>query len=363
MERNVAEYLVHLKENASELRKLGKEWGITEKEIDGCVTEALAGIDDKESLKSSPKNNARKCWGYFLVALKLMMLIFVVLILIFGIFSFLMSYHEPTQEVMVKLISPYFYYIMRYARLAAVPLHGMFNMTDLYREECLVYNPLYVGEPTDCTLCSNFKAVKEKNLKNFTEVKFGAYSNIQKPVKIVKTLDRNVTYKDLKDMYQNIDGGLIKDQHEFVKKGDNNMSLNDFFINDYEELVNTSSTLQVHWITRSVKASAALRKLFPRPPYIPVQSEIALEKVVVVDGPNSGPHQLPQINNGQTHLFIVGSGHRRVLVRPVDECRQECNNMLVFMEAGDTLIYSPDLFRLFLGVNSEEPMVGYILQT
>lgn len=39
--------------------------------------------------------------------------------------------------------------------------------------------------------------------------------------------------------------------------------------------------------------------------------------------------------SGPLQLFIMGSGRRRALVRPVDACRANCSAMLVFMEPGD----------------------------
>lgn len=126
---NLEEYLVYLKENARELRNLGKQWGMTEEEIDNCVTEALSMAENTEVLKKSSKNRARKCWSYFLFLLKIHLTLCLLLILLFGSIYVATFYHEPTQRAVVKILMPYSYEIMRFVRLTAVPLHGMFNIS------------------------------------------------------------------------------------------------------------------------------------------------------------------------------------------------------------------------------------------
>lgn len=125
----VDEYLVFLKENAKELRKLGKKWGMTEEEIDNCVTEALSMTENQDKLSKSPKNKARKCWSYFLVFMKVQLVLGLLLIGILGAVYVTASYHEPTERALVKIVMPYSYNIMRFVRLAAVPLHKMFNIS------------------------------------------------------------------------------------------------------------------------------------------------------------------------------------------------------------------------------------------
>ena len=129
---SVDEYLVYLKENAKELRQLGKKWGMTEEEIDNCVTEALSLTENKEELKKSPKNKARKCWSYFLFLIKIQLALGLLLFVLFGGIYTAALYHEPTQRAVLKVFMPYSYEIMRAVRLAAVPLHGMFNITSMF---------------------------------------------------------------------------------------------------------------------------------------------------------------------------------------------------------------------------------------
>lgn len=355
------EYLVYLKENAVELRKLGKQWGMTEDEIDSCVSEALSMTGNEKELKKSGKNKARKCWSYFLFLLKLHLAVSFLLIVLIGAIYVAMQFHEPTQHAVVKALMPYSYEIMRFVRLAAVPLHGMFNISSLYNAECLIENPFYEEVPPDCNICRDFQHVPGVNASSFNAVKFTAYTNTLKPVKIMNTLEKNVTYSDLRDMYLEIRHGLFSDPHMFTSTVPEFQSLSALFDEDRQEEVNSHETLHIDWHSTTVKASAGLRTLFPRPQYLPSETEVTLEKHVLIDGPNTETYRMPSIDNSPLHLYTLGSGKRRVLMRPVQPCKQVCNSMLVFMQPGDSLLYNRDLWRAYLATNGDRTSIGYII--
>lgn len=48
-------------------------------------------------------------------------------------------------------------------------------------------------------------------------------------------------------------------------------------------------------LTKNIAGSQVMRKLFPRPSFIPPDSEVALEKVVFVDGHKSEHYELVRI--------------------------------------------------------------------
>ncbi|KAK7486388.1 hypothetical protein BaRGS_00022312, partial [Batillaria attramentaria] len=69
MEREVAETLACFRKNVSELRRLGKEWGLSDTEIEECVHRALSadvkqplGSKTEVSPSTTPKSTARKTW-------------------------------------------------------------------------------------------------------------------------------------------------------------------------------------------------------------------------------------------------------------------------------------------------------------
>ena len=41
-------------------------------------------------------------------------------------------------------------------------------------------------------------------------------------------------------------------------------------------------------------------------------------------------------------LYTQASGHRRVLVKPVNQCTEKCTSQLVIMEPGDSCKYKGD---------------------
>ena len=45
-------------------------------------------------------------------------------------------------------------------------------------------------------------------------------------------------------------------------------------------------------VTKNMAASQVIRKLFPRPSFVPPESEVALEKVVFIDGYKSDHYEL-----------------------------------------------------------------------
>ncbi|XP_045175505.2 uncharacterized protein LOC123536402 [Mercenaria mercenaria] len=358
---SVEEYLVYLKENANELRQLGKKWGMTEEEINSCVTEALSMTENKEELKKSPKNKARKCWSYFLFALKFQLAFcLLVFVLIAGIYI-TASYHEPTQRAVIKVIMPYSYEIMRLVRLAAVPLHGMFNISSLYNSECLIENPYFIQETPDCNICRSFKQAKGLNASTFNATKFTAYANTLKPVKLMKTIERNITYSDIRKMYLETQDRLVAEPHQFTSTVPSIQSLSQLFDEDHGEEIDAHENQHIDWHSTTVKASAGLRTLFPRPHYLPPETEVTLEKHVLIDGPNTTAYHLPVMNSSPLHLYTQGSGKRRLLVRPVEGCKEYCNSMLVFMDPGDALLYNRDMWRVYLSTSGDTTSVGYVI--
>jgi hypothetical protein len=57
-------------------------------------------------------------------------------------------------------------------------------------------------------------------------------------------------------------------------------------------------------LTRNMAASQAIRKLFPRPEFIPPESEVALEKVVFLDGYKSDHYELVSEHKNIDTMFL-----------------------------------------------------------
>ena len=132
MEQEAVEYMLFLKKNTTELRKLGSDWGLTEDEINGCITEALLQVNVSSEIDvNSKKNMARKIWSHilFLVKIPIYTLLFMVGLLV--LVTIVCTLHEPTDKFFTRKLAPHGYSIFRFIRLATLPLHRIANVTSM----------------------------------------------------------------------------------------------------------------------------------------------------------------------------------------------------------------------------------------
>ena len=59
-----------------------------------------------------------------------------------------------------------------------------------------------------------------------------------------------------------------------------------------QEIIFVHVTDIFYRVTKNMAASQVIRKLFPRPSFVPPESEVALEKVVFIDGYKSDHYEL-----------------------------------------------------------------------
>ena len=131
MDASTVEYLLYLRENASQLREEAKGLGFTEDQIKECIEEALKECDihTDSNIVNSPKNITRKCFYYFRVLVKTSLAIIGVLIAIWTCLMLMVSYNEATGKFFSNAIQPYGYEIFRAVRLVTLPIHDMLNIT------------------------------------------------------------------------------------------------------------------------------------------------------------------------------------------------------------------------------------------
>ena len=130
MEQEAVEYMLFLKQNTSELRKLGSDWGLTEDEINGCITEALSQVNGSTVIDANSKKNvARNIWRYILLLIKIPIYTFLLMVGLLILVTIACTLHEPTDKFMARNLAPYGYSIFRYIRLATLPLHRIANIT------------------------------------------------------------------------------------------------------------------------------------------------------------------------------------------------------------------------------------------
>lgn len=132
MDAEVMEYLDLLKNNVSELCSLGKQWGMTEAEVSSCINEVIDKSGYIPETRVTTKSVCRKIWWTIRCSRKIgfvMLMILWIAICVVGLVMAVSSYNEDVGNVISKTLQPYGYDIFRYLRLAALPLHGVFNIT------------------------------------------------------------------------------------------------------------------------------------------------------------------------------------------------------------------------------------------
>merc|ERR1712071_493569 len=79
---------------------------------------------------------------------------------------------------------------------------------------------------------------------------------------------------------------------------------------------------QASWKITRVGTGRLFRKLFPRPAFIPRETEVALHKYLFVEGPEAPSHEL-------------GSGMRSISFNPSASCRRVCSPLKATIYSGD----------------------------
>ncbi|KAK3580885.1 hypothetical protein CHS0354_008170 [Potamilus streckersoni] len=361
MDREVNDYILFLKENVSELQRLGKEWGMEDEEINRCIDKALENspVSPKNQTKSG-KNYGRKAWIYIRLLLKAALCSICTIIVLLSGILILTSMHKPTERFVGKTLEPYGYMIFRFIRLATLPLHQILKITKLYDAECVINNPFFVEETPECWVCSNTNTVKEINTDEFKADKLALYIRSWKPVMFKSALKRNVTYQDLRELYLShkvyLDSSvyILESSHLSIQ------SLQEMFGEDREAFIKEANEFYFIWESRKVASSISLRQLFPRPSFMPLKSEITLDKTVIIHGPGMNTSQLPATRD-RWYIYTQSSGTRRVAVTPAGDCKMSCSTMLIILQPGDTLLFTSQMWWVQLLTNGDEISVGYVV--
>ncbi|KAL3841355.1 hypothetical protein ACJMK2_019513 [Sinanodonta woodiana] len=361
MDREVNEYIFFLKENVSELQRLGKEWGMADEEINRCIDKALENstVSTKNQTKSG-KNYGRKAWIYIRLVLRASLYSVLTMIALLSGILILTSLHKPTERYVGKTLEPYGYTIFRFIRLATLPFHQIFRITYLYDAECMINNPFFVEESPECWLCSNTNTVKEINTDEFKPEKLTLYIRSWKPVLFKSALKRNVTYQDLRELYLSHRVHLDSSVYILESSHPSIQSLQAMFEEDRETFIKEANEFYFIWESRKVASSISLRHLFPRPSFMPLKSEITLDKTVIIHGPGMNTSQLPATID-RWYMYTQSSGTRRVAVTPAGDCKMSCSTMLVILQPGDTLLFTSQLWWVQLLTNGDEISVGYVV--
>jgi len=265
----------------------------------------------------------------FVVKYSLFFLIFIVLVYAASLL------HNPIQKWFLRHVQNHIYPSMRLLRFATLPWIQQYpSLSDWHEETCLISNPLYWQRPIDCWSCSQIYSIDEVDGdQSNLDVDFAkSYYHSGIPM-IIRGLFKKVTVEDVKELYD-------VNKWQFLQGIGSFSSLKFLNVTDFFYRLNRFQTnSQASWKITRVGTGRLFRKLFPRPAFIPRETEVALHKYLFVEGPEAPSHELP-ITEFANIWVAQGSGMRSISFNPSASCRRVCSPLKATIYSGDVLYYN-----------------------
>lgn len=330
-----------LHDKIEEIRESGIGHGLSDRQIDSCILDALKQLS-KSSKSTAGKRRRRSscgpavcrllCWtGAGLVSFVCML--------------FVAVWINPDLQVQMKnQIEPWFYPITKNWRLLTLGLARRFDLSDFYSSQCLVNNPFVNLQSDDCEGCLAVR--KEHSLITISTRQYeNIYMGRAQPL-VLKANHRNVTFDDLKSWYEG-HGITFDAANRKLQKAPPGLHTIDQFLTNYTaDDVISDPNFQLEWTSEAVNPSRLIRKLFPRPAFIPLPEEVSLLKTLIVTSAQAGaiePGQRRRASPAQ--WYVQGSGAREIRLIPPNTCT-DCKPITFILEQGDILCYNAFLWRL-----------------
>ncbi|XP_069132600.1 uncharacterized protein [Argopecten irradians] len=356
MDAEVIAHIEFLKNNVSMLRNLGKEWGMENEEINSCIEEVIANRTDKTIFKPTIKSTGRDIWSVIRFSVKFWLIVFGLIFVCCASLFVVVSYNSDAENFISRSLQPFGYDIFRYVRLSTLPLHDMFNITEYYDAECILYNPYFTEPEISCVYCEGTTSLMTFQTPNVSLV--ALLLDNRQPLLHQGGYPTKITYSSLRDTYLHDKDVFVGEPHQLETTNDSVHSLQDLFNADMENMINTTESLVIKWHLKGVRSSNLLRKLFPRPGVIPANTEIAVEKTLYIDGPGSQHYQVVR-GKFPYAMYVQASGNRKAVLRPRDSCQTFCQVITISLKEKDILLFDQALWHLFLLPNLDGTAVGF----
>jgi len=264
--------------------------------------------------------------------------------------------HNPLQKWFLRNMQNHIYPSMRLLRLATLPWIQQYpSLSDWHEETCLISNPLYWQRPIDCWSCSQVNMIEEvdreqSNLDNYFT---NNYYHSGVPM-IIRGLFDRVSLQDIHQLYSINKWQFLQGIGSFSSPQFFNVT--DFFLN----LDQFQATSQASWKITRVGTGRLFRKLFPRPAFIPRETEVALHKYLFIEGAKAPPHEMPMTEFA--NIWIVqGSGQRTISFEPSVSCQSVCPQLKATIYPGDVLYYNWQFWNpTSLPAEADEISVTYV---
>ncbi|XP_035223060.1 uncharacterized protein LOC118195836 [Stegodyphus dumicola] len=250
----------------------------------------------------------------------------------------LITSHNTVQKFVMRNCQNYIYPTMRTLRIWTLPLLQRYEfLSDWHEEECLVKNPFYYELPLDCWPCEDVRTLVDLT-------GFNNYSNDyvynEQPFIVKDSLNIPVSFNDLLMLYEEHNIVLDSGTAKFLCSESDFCSPRDVFT----KKAPAKNAFQVMWKINRVAAARVVRKIFPRPYFIPNSSEVALERYLYLSGAEAPQFFLPLTDFANVWV-AQGQGYRLIVLDPSEPCISNCSTVSVLLRPRDVLYYNWQFWR------------------
>lgn len=314
------------------IRQLGRNMKLDEKSINACLLDVFNHNEELPKTFYFPSKIFKSAFS--------MIVLFIKMILFFGLIYVIASFHNPTHKLIMRHSQNLIYPLMRSVRLSTLHLITKYNsITEWHEEECLLPNPFYEEPILDCWPCEDIRTLVDlTGLRNYT----AAYCSNEKPFVVKDVMDFNITLDLLRETYKNYWEELEKGTAMYISNDAYVDKLQKLWRSDISALKNPN--LHILWKINRVLAAQVIRKIFKRPYFVPNNSEVALQKFLCIDGPESPQYSLP-ITDFADVWVMQGQGSRILVLDPSPPCNQNCSSVSILLNSGNILYYNWQFWR------------------
>ncbi|KAK9508695.1 hypothetical protein O3M35_006188 [Rhynocoris fuscipes] len=319
------EPLGYYEENIQKLRNRGKEWKITDEEIDKIIDESFKFLEIYSQTKGKLTNRRR---------LKVWALLFALVVL----FLLMLSYRKTAHNFLERNIQEVIYPAMKGLRKLMLPVVKLFpSITEWYDEACLVSNPYFKVSDIDCWPCENVRSILNLTLSNLDNDAY--HSGI--PFIIKDFGIGTVDFKVLRTVYRNNKKMFDKDAPRIEDSNGQWQSAHDLFeLNLRSDSLSDNKDSHITWKLNRLEPTRLIRSLFGMPQRVPNYVAGATpEKYILMDEYKSLPYYLPA-TEGTTVSIIQGYGSRLFVLEPSKECSMSCHRVSVLLKPNHVLWYN-----------------------
>lgn len=333
------EVLTSYEQEVKKLRRLGNELRLKESNIDEIIHESLHFLQEQgenQNVKSLSSNETKsKSLCSFKLTMKLILFI---LLMFFGTCLFV-TYHKPTYNLVVRNVQELIYPTMKCLRRITLPIVRAFPLiTVWYDEMCLVENPYFRAPDINCWACEEVRSVLDlsemHNPRDFQPHTGFPY--------IVKGAVSSISYKNLEKLYIDHKHMIDRDAYRIFSTITNWKTIADLMDQELEKNPTKNQDAHIVWRVNRLEPARMLRKLFPRPSFIP--HTVNMERFILVDEPKAPQYILP-FPEGYRVFVMQSSGERLLILEPVEGCNINCTRVSVLLKPSDFLYYNSWFYR------------------